>query len=171
MKIGNIKEKLLTLMPQRKEKKPDPLALQKEFINFLAYFNAFVSAGKNVYQALAAARDALRGEVQSYVAELVRAMEDDKSAKPYLDFARRFQNETITQIVTMIYQLSLNGEGIDEITGTLPLLERLKNMTIEAYIRKEGDNLNGYLMTPLVGVTAVSIFFSIGVLQNITAVF
>lgn len=164
MKLENILEKVL---PKKKNNEPSKLHLQMQFINFLAYFNAYISCGSNVYQALKETTNNLQEEVQHYVLELVAAIDTDKSIKPYLDFARKFDNETITQIVTMIYQLSLNGLGLEQIEQMLPLLERLKNITISEYIKKEGDNLNVYLMTPLLGVTIVSIFFSIGVLTSI----
>ena len=163
MDITALKERF---MPT-KQKQPSNLKLQIQFINFLAYFNAFVSCGHNVYQALKATADCIQGEIKNYLLELVAGVDNDKSIKPFINFAMKFNNETITQIVNMIYQLSLNGLGIEQLEQMLPLMERLKSITINAYIKKEGDDLNIYLATPLLGVTIVSIFFSIGVIATI----
>lgn len=149
------------------KKKKDKTMLQIQFISFFSYFSTFISSGENVYQAISYCVDALNGEIQEYVAELQQRIDKDKSMTPFMEFAQHFDNETITQIVTMMYQYNQSGSGIEELNNMLPLLDRLKNITVDEYVKKENSSLNLFLATPLIGVTIVSLAFSLGVLSAI----
>ena len=50
----------------------------------------------------------------------------------------------------------------------IPLLDKLKNITLNDYIKKESEKLNIYLMMPLVSLAIMSLSFSIGMLQSIS---
>ncbi len=151
------------------KKKEDNTKIQFQFISFLAYFNAFLTCGENVYQALKSTSESVDGKLQMDASDLLHEIDIDKSINPFLHFANKFNNETISQIITMIYQFSVNGVGEDRIVAMIPLLDRLKNITINEYIKKESSDLNLYLSTPLIGISIVSVFFSLGVLATIMA--
>ncbi|MDD4123794.1 MAG: hypothetical protein PHD50_02870, partial [Bacilli bacterium] len=68
----------------------------------------------------------------------------------------------------MIYQYSQNGRGEEQIGKMIPLLDKLKNITLNDYIKKESEKLNIYLMMPLVSLAIMSLSFSIGMLQSIS---
>jgi len=95
-------------------------------------------------------------------------MKDDKSIVPFKVFADKFNNESINQIIIMIYQYSQNGKGEEQIGKMIPLLDKLKNITLTDYIKKESEKLNIYLMMPLVSLAIMSLSFSIGMLQSIS---
>lgn len=149
-------------------KKRNNNLLEMQFISFLSYFNAYIYSGNNVYQSISKCVDNLKPEIKTHVINLIDLMKDDKSIVPFKVFADNFENESINQIIIMIYQYSQNGRGEEQIGKMIPLLDKLKNITLNDYIKKESEKLNIYLMMPLVSLAIMSLSFSIGMLQSIS---
>lgn len=149
-------------------KKRNNNLLEMQFISFLSYFNAYIYSGNNVYQSISKCVDNLKPEIKTHVINLIDLMKDDKSIVPFKVFADKFENESINQIIIMIYQYSQNGRGEEQIGKMIPLLDKLKNITLNDYIKKESEKLNIYLMMPLVSLAIMSLSFSIGMLQSIS---
>ncbi len=160
-----MKEKLENFFKNKKKDSKAKLRLQ--FITFLSYFDAYLSVDGNVYQAIKSCYEKLDGEIKSLVGNLINEMDEDKGIDPFINFANVFDEENISQIVTMIYQYGQVGNGKDKISEMLPLLERLKNIAINEYVEKEKGTLNLILAMPLLGVTVVSLAFSLGILNSI----
>ena len=149
-------------------KKRNNNLLEMQFISFLSYFNAYIYSGNNVYQSISKCVDNLKPEIKTHVINLIDLMKDDKSIVPFKAFADKFENESINQIIIMIYQYSQNGRGEEQIGKMIPLLDKLKNITLNDYIKKESEKLNIYLMMPLVSLAIMSLSFSTGMLQSIS---
>ncbi|MDD4123879.1 MAG: hypothetical protein PHD50_03310, partial [Bacilli bacterium] len=122
-------------------KKRNNNLLEMQFISFLSYFNAYIYSGNNVYQSISKCVDNLKPEIKTHVINLIDLMKDDKSIVPFKVFADKFENESINQIIIMIYQYSQNGRGEEQIGKMIPLLDKLKNITLNDYIKKESEKL------------------------------
>jgi len=149
-------------------KKENNNLLEMQFISFLSYFNAYLYSGNNVYQSISKCIDNLKPEIKGSVINLIDHINEDKSITPFKNFADKFKNESINQLVIMIYQYNQNGKGEENISKMIPLLDKLKNITMNDYIKKESEKLNIYLMMPLVSLAIMSLSFSIGMLQSIS---
>ena len=84
---------------------------EHEFIAIISYFQFFITNSYNVYQAfqslIAYASPWMEEQIQSLILEI----DNDKSVKPFINFANKFKNNVAGNVMMSIYQMVDEGEN------------------------------------------------------------
>jgi hypothetical protein len=134
------------------------------FITFVTYVNIYINSGYNLFQSLKEVEKIINGSLQKNLSKLIEDMSKDKSFGPFQVFSANFNNQIIYQLITLLYQQNKAGRTSNSIEQILPLLDRLKMIVIEDRVKKEGQYLNNFLLSPLIGAALISLYFSTGIL-------
>lgn len=136
----------------------------EEFIVFVNYLIVYLNSGYNLYISLNETEKLLTGNIKALTNDLIAAIKSDKTILPFHNFSKVFNNQLITQILSLLFQNNKAGKINNNLEQLLPLLERLKMQVIEDRVKREQQLLNNYLLAPLLGSVIVSIYFSTGIL-------
>lgn len=134
------------------------------FIVFINYLTVYLNSGFNLFLALSEVEKLLQAPIKDEIKSLIEQIKGDKTVGPYHRFSMKFKNQLIAQIMTLLFQNNKVGKTSNSLDNLIPILERLKMQVIEDRIKREQQLLNNYLLSPIFGVTLISIYFSTGIL-------
>ena len=138
---------------------------EHEFIAIISYFQFFITNSYNVYQAfqslIAYASPWMEEQIQSLILEI----DNDKSVKPFINFANKFKNNVAGNIMMSIYQMVDEGENGLHMYQFNSLFQQLsKSQQIELIDSKE-RSMGSISSYPLIGAGAITVLLTFGIIS------
>lgn len=140
---------------------------QLSFVSFLGFVLAFLENNFNVYQSLKESKNYADTLIEFDLRELIDGIDKDKTPQPYIQFAQKYQSETINQIMLLIFQLEQNGFDSALLSQFLTMMDHLRNSTVSNYVQEENQRLNWYYGFPLISTVILTTLFAFGVLGQV----
>ena len=97
-----------------------------EFINIISYFRIFISNRSNVYQAFKKVISYSSEWMKEKLEIFLRAIDEDKTIKPFTDLANRFELPIARNVMISIYQMVEQGEVSEQLNQFTVLFEQMK---------------------------------------------
>lgn len=84
---------------------------ENEFIVMIGYYQIFISNSYNVYQALQSLLPYASPWMEEQLQCLLTEIDNDKTVKPFINFAEKFTNKVSSNVMLSIYQMIDEGES------------------------------------------------------------
>ena len=138
---------------------------EHEFIAIISYFQFFITNSYNVYQAfqslVAYASPWMEEQIQSLIIEI----DNDKSVKPFINFASKFRNNVASNVMMSIYQMvDEGGNGLHMYQFNSLFQQLSKSQQIELIDNKE-RSMSSISSFPLIGAGAVAVLLTFGIIS------
>ena len=138
-------------------------------IAFNGFYRYVITLLKNdhiLYLALQASLEYADEVILDDINELILDVENDTSLQPFLKFMGNFEDETIKQMIVLLYKCQEVGIIDDVIENINECIVNLQDTSINKYIIKEAKSIEKYQMVPIIlsalALVIISIFvFSI----------
>ncbi len=140
---------------------------QLAFISFFGYVLVFLESNFNLYQSFKTSINYIDSSIKVQVEMLIKEIDEDKTVKPYMNFASKFNSQIVEQICLMLYQLEQNGYDATLLNRFSPLLEKLRSQTMDEYIQNQSTSLDIFGVFPLVSTVIITIALILGILQSL----
>ena len=136
-----------------------------EFVYIISYFRIFISNRNNVYQSFNKIIDYSSDWMKEKLEIFLRAIDGDKSIKPFTDLADRFELPIARNVLVSIYQMVEQGETSEQLNQFTILFEQMsKTLNDERKDRKlRSFDLVGFF--PIIGVGLVTIALTFSMLS------
>ena len=85
--------------------------LINEFINTFSYFRIYISNNMNAYNAFKEVSKYSSPFIKTKLLVLLDEIDEDKSLKPYMNFAKNFNNKKVEEVMIAIYEMVNEGNS------------------------------------------------------------
>ena len=120
------------------------------FSGFYRYVIALIKNGHILYSALQSSLDYVNEVLTGDVGQLISEIEVDTSLQPFLNFMENFEDETIKQMIILLYKTQDTGVIDEVIESVNECMVNLQDTSIKNYIFKEEKNIEKYYPIPIV---------------------
>ena len=139
-------------------------ARDEEFIQIISYFQIFISNHLTVYQCF----NLLIPYSSNWMAEqlgiLIDQIDNDKTVQPFVDFARKFNDSIVENVMLSIYQMVDQGESNEQLNQFTIFFSQLSKQHQKTMIDKKERSLSTVDMLPLVGTGGITVLLIISIL-------
>ncbi len=138
---------------------------EHEFIAIISYFQFFITNSYNVYQAfrslVAYASPWMEEQIQSLIIEI----DNDKSVKPFINFANKFKNNVASNVMMSIYQMVDEGENGLHMYQFNNLFQELSKSQQMDLIDAKERSMGSISSFPLIGAGAITVLLTFGIIS------
>lgn len=138
---------------------------EHEFIAIISYFQFFITNSYNVYQAfqslIAYASPWMEEQIQSFIIEI----DNDKSVKPFINFANKFKNNVAGNVMMSIYQMVDEGENGLHMYQFNSLFQQLSKSQQMELIDSKERSMSSISSFPLIGAGAIAVLLTFGIIS------
>ena len=138
---------------------------EHEFIAIISYFQFFITNSYNVYQAfqslIAYASPWMEEQIQSLIIEI----DNDKSVKPFINFANKFKNNVASNVMMSIYQMVDEGENGLHMYQFRNLFQELSKSQQMDLIDAKERSMGSISSFPLLGAGAITVLLTFGIIS------
>ena len=130
---------------------------EAEFIVIISYFEIFISNSNNVYQSFKLCLGYCSDWMKDKIENLIKEIDEDKTVKPFVNFANNFTSPIVGNVMLSIYQMVDQGERSDQMTQFTILFDELSKSHQKDLIEKKKNSLDSMNSYPLIGAGAITI--------------
>ena len=130
------------------------------FNGFYRYVITLLKNNHILYSALQASLEYVDEVLIDDVNRLILEMENDTTMEPFLNFATLFDDETIKQMIILLYKTQDVGIIDDVLDSINTCIMNLQDTSIKNYIYKEEKKIEKYYMFPIILSAVVMIMVS-----------
>ena len=138
---------------------------EHEFIAIISYFQFFITNSYNVYQGfqslIAYASPWMEEQIQSLIIEI----DNDKSVKPFINFANKFKNNVASNVMMSIYQMVDEGENGLHMYQFNSLFQELSKSQQMDLIDAKERSMGSISSFPLIGAGAITVLLTFGIIS------
>ena len=132
-------------------------------IAFNAFYRYVITLLKNnniLFSALQTSLEYIDDVLIDDVNELIIDIENDTSLEPFLNFMKNFEDESIKQMIIMLYKIQEIGV-VDEVLDSInDSIIKLQDTSINNYIIKEEKKIEKYYFIPIILSALVMLLIS-----------
>lgn len=132
-------------------------------IAFNAFYRYVITLLKNnniLFSALQTSLEYIDDVLIDDVNELILDIENDTSLEPFLNFMKNFEDESIKQMIIMLYKIQEIGV-VDEVLDSInDSIIKLQDTSINNYIIKEEKKIEKYYFIPIILSALVMLLIS-----------
>ena len=136
-----------------------------EFVHIISYFRIFIKNKNNVYQSfnrlLTYASDWMKDKIEI----MLRAIDADKSIKPFTDFADRFDFPISRNVMISIYQMIEQGEAVEQLNQFTILFEQMSQTLNEERKDRKTKSFDIVSFFPIMGAGLVTLAMILSILS------
>ena len=138
-----------------------------EFVYVISYFRIFISNRNNVYQSFNKIIEYSSDWMKEKLEIFLRAIDGDKSIKPFTDLADRFELPIARNVLVSIYQMVEQGETSEQLNQFTILFEQMsKTLNDERKDRKlRSFDVVGFF--PIIGAGLVTVALTFSMLSMV----
>lgn len=139
--------------------------LDQSFIEIFSYLKIYLSNGETVYQSLKEVNVFVDDNIESYIDKLIKDIDEDKTIRPYMEFAQNFNDKSIEEVMIALYEITNSGASELYLNQFYKIFENLKNKieNDKSYKRiRFFENLNVF---SIVGSGMIMIILSFAVIS------
>ena len=127
-----------------------PLTKEIAFNGFYRYVITLLKNNQVLYGALQSSLEYVDEVLYDDVNNLIIDIEEDTSLIPFLKFSENFNDETIKQMIVLLYKTQDVGV-IDEVLNSINVcMVNLQDTSIKSYIEKEEKIIEKYYIYPII---------------------
>ena len=138
---------------------------EEEFVTIIGYFQIFISNHFNVYTSFKSITPYCSEWMADKINIFLFEMDDDKTVKPFINFAKNFKNAIANNVMLSIYQMVDEGTNGAHILQFSILFDQLSRSHQRALIDKKDHSLGILTSLPLVGAGAITLLLTFGILS------
>ena len=138
---------------------------ENELITIIGYFQFFISNSYNVYQAFRSLINYSSAWMEEQIQSLILEIDNDKSVKPFLNFANKFKNKMASNIMLSIYQMVEEGEGRAHMLQFETLFQELSKSLNAQLIDDKERSMGSISSMPLIGAGAITVLLTFGIIS------
>ena len=138
---------------------------ENELITMIGYFQFFISNSFNVYQAFKSLIPYASPWMEEQILCLVNDIDNDKSVKPFINFANKFTNKVAGNLMLSIYQMVDEGENNIHMLQFESLFQQLNKDLNEQRIDEKERNMSSISSLPLIGAGAITVLITFGIVS------
>ena len=138
-----------------------------EFISIISYFKIFITNNFNVYSSFEALTPYCSHWMKEEVENLLKSIDEDKSVQPFVDFAKKFNNTVIENVMISIYQMIDEGENIQSLSQFSLLFNEFAKTNEDSSFDKKVKSMDTMNTFPLIGAAAITIILTFGIFSII----
>ena len=137
---------------------------ENELVAIISYFEVYVQNKNNVYQSFKQLIPYCSDWMKDKIENLLREIDEDKSVKPFINFANNFKQLASHSLMLSIYQMVDQGEDTSQLKQFNVIFDELaKNRSHEMLEEKE-KGLSNMSTFPLIGAGLITITLTISIL-------
>ena len=140
-------------------------ARESEFISIIGYFQFYISNSYNVYQTFKALQAYSSSWMEEQIQSMVLEIDNDKSVKPFVNFANKFRNKVASNVMLSIYQMVDEGESNLHMMQFNTLFEQLNKNHQKELIDSKERNMGSISSLPLIGAGAITVLLTFGIIS------
>ena len=136
-----------------------------EFVHIISYFRIFIKNKNNVYQSfnklLTYSSDWMKDKIEI----MLKAIDGDKSIKPFTDFADRFDLPIARNVMISIYQMVEQGEVSAQLNQFTILFEQMSQTLNEERKERKAKSFDIISFLPIVGAALITLALTFSMLS------
>ena len=137
----------------------------EEFIYIISCFRIFVSNGNNVYQSFNKLIEYSSDWMKDKLEIFLKQIDDDKSIKPFMDFAEKFNMPIARNLLVSIYQMVEQGETGEQLNQFVILFEQMNQMINEEKKDRKLRSFDIVSFFPVIGAGIVTLSLTFSMLS------
>lgn len=137
----------------------------QEFITMIGYFQFFINNSYNVYRAFQSLMPYASTWMEEQLNSLILEIDNDKSVKPFVNFASKFNNRIANNVMLSIYQMVDEGENSVHMLQFNALFEQINRNLQKELIDSKDKSLSSLSSLPLIGAGAVTVLLTFGIIS------
>ena len=141
------------------------LALDDEFIEIFSYLKIYIANKESVYKALTNIKEFASHRMLERLDDLTNEIDNDKTIQPFINFARKFKNKVIEEVMIALFELINNGNNEAYLNQFIKIFEDFKNRRENEDKDKRFRLFDTINMMSLVGSGYIMIILSFCVIQ------
>ena len=138
---------------------------ENEFITIIGYFQFFITNSYNVYQALQSLIAYSSPWMEEQIQTLILEIDNDKSVKPFVNFANKFSSKVTNNVMLSIYQMVDEGENSIHMLQFNALFQQLSRSHQKELIDSKERSLSSLSTLPLIGAGAITVLLTFGIIS------
>ena len=138
---------------------------ENELITMISYFQFFISNSYNVYQAFKSLIPYSSSWMEEQILSLINEIDNDKSVKPFMNFANKFTNKVAGNVMLSIYQMVDEGENNIHMLQFESLFQQLSKDLNEQRIDEKDRSMSSISSLPLIGAGAITVLLTFGIIS------
>ena len=138
---------------------------ENELITIIGYFQFFLSNSYNVYQAFKSLIPYSSPWMEEQILSFTNEIDNDKSIKPFMNFANKFSNKMASNVMLSIYQMVDEGESSVHMMQFESLFKQLSQGLTEQLIEEKERSMGSISTLPLIGAGAITILLTFGIIS------
>ncbi len=138
---------------------------EDEFISIVGYLQFFISNNYNVYQAFQALIPFSSVWMEEQINSLILEIDNDKTVKPYINFANKFTNKVANNVMLSIYQMVDEGENNIHLMQFQSLFDELSRNHQKELIDSKDRSMSSLSSLPLIGAGAITVLLTFGIIS------
>lgn len=137
---------------------------EDEFTTIISYFQIFISNNCNVYQSFQNIISYSSEWMQEKIQLFLLNIDHDKTVKPFVEFAKNFQNALAHNVMLSIYQMIDEGENDQHMLQFSIIFDQLSRSQHKGRIDKKEKSLGGLSSFPLIGAGLITLLITFGII-------
>lgn len=137
----------------------------EEFVNLFSYFRIYIHNGYNVYSSLKEIALFATPSLKELLNILIDDVDEDKSVKPFIKFARNFNEIIIEEMMISIYQMIDDGEQSNYLVQFESIFDKFSELQSEKNLRSKDSSLGMISSAPLIGSCFLIVMITIGIVS------
>lgn len=143
------------------------ISLHDEFISLLPFYKTYISNGFNVYKAFQELIPFSSEQLKERIEKMITDIDEDKSIKPYINFAKKFKDNEIEQLLICIYQMVDDGNNEKYVNQFEIIFSKLRDEKYKSIIERKDKSLSSMSVFPLIGSALQIVMITFGILSTI----
>ena len=148
---------------EKKNKRDDLL----EFVNLFTFFRIYLKNGYGVYSALKEIATFANPSLKENLITLINEIDNDKSITPFINFAHKFDELLIEEMMVSIYQMIDDGSSSNYLVQFELIFDKFSETLHKEQIELKDHHLANLTATSLIGSAYLIILITVGVITLI----
>lgn len=148
---------------EKKNKRDDLL----EFVNLFTFFRIYLKNGYGVYSALKEIANFANSSLRENLITLINEIDNDKSITPFINFAHKFDELLIEEMMVSIYQMIDDGSSSNYLVQFELIFDKFSETLHKEQIELKDHRLANLTASSLIGSAYLIILITIGVITLI----
>lgn len=157
---------------QLKNKKKNIVTLKRRMFPSFVKKLLILLRTNNIYNALLKMRNYSDEPIKKYLEQLIKEIDNDKTVKPFTNFANNMEFIEAYQVMTMLYTFSEHSMNRKHLVSLENMISQLYENEIDEYIEQKKRLLwlypNFTIMTMLVMIFSLAIYMFVSIFSQVT---
>ena len=136
-----------------------------EFVHIISYFRIFIKNKNNVYQSFNKLLSYSSDWMKDKIDIMLKAIDSDKSIKPFIDFADRFDLPIARNVMICIYQMIEQGEVSEQLNQFTILFEQMSQTLNDERKDRKLRSFDIVSFLPIIGAGLVTLALTFSMLS------